>query len=133
MKTFFIRQYVKASALVLAIFLSGTFLQAQDIAGQWKGVVSFEGTNLHITFHINKTDKGHTSTLDNPEDGIIGFPVTTTTFDGSKLLMYLPDIEASYDGAFRTDSIVGVATQSGMSFPLTLKRVTSQEKPAVAP
>ena len=49
---------------VLAVILSCVSIQAQDIAGQWNGVLSVYETNLRLVFHIEKNDEGYTSTLD---------------------------------------------------------------------
>lgn len=107
---------------VLAVILSCSSIQAQNIVGQWNGVLSVHGTNLRLVFHIEKNDDGYTSTLDSPDQGATGFPVKTTSFDGSKLLLDLPSIAAKYEGEFQIDSIVGTLTQNGMSFPMTLKK-----------
>ena len=107
---------------VLAVILSCSSIQAQDIVGQWNGVLSVSGINLRLVFHIEKNDEGYTSTLDSPDQGAIGFPVKTTSFDGSKLLLELPTLAAKYEGEFQVDSIVGTLTQNGMSFPMTLKK-----------
>lgn len=108
---------------VLAVILSCGTIQAQDIVGQWNGILSVYGTNLRLIFHIEKTDEGYTSTLDSPDQGATGFPVKTTSFDGSKLSLELLTLAAKYEGEFQIDSIVGTFTQNGMSFPMTLKKV----------
>jgi len=107
---------------VLMVILSCSSIQAQDIVGQWNGILSVSGINLRLVFHIEKNDDGYTSTLDSPDQGRTGFPVKTTSFDGSKLLLELPSLAAKYEGDLQTDSIVGTLTQNGMSFPMTLKK-----------
>ena len=120
-------KFLFKSALVIALSVSS--IQAQDIVGQWNGVFSVHGTNLRLIFHIEKTDEGYTSTLDSPDQGATGFPVKTTSFDGSKLSLELPTLAAKYEGEFQLDSIVGTLTQSGMSFPMTLKRSSADTPP----
>ena len=110
------------SVLALTIILSCGSIQAQNIVGQWNGVLSVSGINLRLVFHIEKNDDGYTSTMDSPDQGATGFPVKTTSFDGSKLLLDLPSIAAKYEGEFQIDSIAGTLTQNGMSFPMTLKK-----------
>lgn len=114
---------------VLAVILSCGTIQAQDIVGQWNGILSVYGTNLRLIFHIEKTDKGYSSTLDSPDEGATGFPVKTTTFDNSKLSLDLPSINAKYEGEFQNDSIVGTLTQNGMSFAMTLKKSSADILP----
>jgi hypothetical protein len=112
----------KSALAVIAVILSCSSIQAQDIVGQWNGVLSIYGTNLRLIFHIEKNDDGYSSTMDSPDQGATGFPVKTTSFDGSKLLLELPNIAAKYEGEFQIDSIVGTLTQNGMSFPMILKK-----------
>jgi hypothetical protein len=132
MKSVLFYQQTKAIALLLAIFLSGAISHAQDITGQWNGVLSVQGMNLRIVFHISKTANGYTSTMDSPDQGATGIPVATTTFDGSKLSLTAPNLLGlSYEGEFKSDSFVGTFKQNGMSFPMTLKKATPTEtKPA---
>jgi len=133
MKTVLIHQRVKAIAVLLAICFSGVFLKAQDVTGQWNSVLSVQGMNLRIVFHINKTDDGYASTMDSPDQNATGLPVATTTFDGTKLSLSMPAIGLSYEGVFKTDSIEGTFKQGGLSFPMTLKRTPVEIKPAVRP
>ena len=133
MKTVSIYQQVKAVAVFMAIFFSETFSQAQDITGQWNSVLSVQGMSLRIVFHINKTGEGYTSTMDSPDQGATGIPVATTTFNGSKLSLAIPNIGLSYEGEFKNDSVVGTFKQGGMSFPMTLKRTKAEVKPPVRP
>lgn len=106
--------------LLLGALLSIGTLQAQEIAGRWDGVLSVQGINLRLIFHIHKTDTGFVSTLDSPDQGSTGFPVEKTSFDGSSLTLLLSNIGARYEGELQSDSIVGRFTQYGTSYPMTL-------------
>jgi hypothetical protein len=132
MKTLSIYQKTKAVAIFCAIFLAVTSLQAQDITGQWNGAMTFQGVTLRIVFHINKTGEGYTSTMDSPDQGANGIPVTTTTLNGSRLSLAIPAIGVLYEGEFKTDSIVGTFNQGGLSLPMTMKKPAPVEtKPVV--
>ena len=122
MKTLSIRQYVKTVAIFPAIILCAVFSQAQDITGQWNGVLSVQGTNLRLVFHINKTGEGYASTMDSPDQGAAGIPVATTTFDGSKLSLAITSLGASYEGDFKADSIEGTFKQGGLSMNVVVIR-----------
>ena len=119
--------YSKAIALFLAIFLSGAISQAQDITGQWDGVLNIQGVNMRLVFHINKTDNGYVSTMDSPDQGAMGIPAATTTFNGSKLTIVAPAIGLLYEGEFKNDSFVGTFNQGALSVPMTLKKGTPAE------
>ena len=125
--------YKKAVVVLLTLFLNGTISLAQDIAGQWNGILNVQGISLRIVFHINKTGDSHSATMDSPDQNATGIPVTSTTFDGSKLSLAIPTIGLLYEGAFEIDSIVGTFKQSGLSIPLTLKRTTADAPPVVRP
>jgi hypothetical protein len=112
--------------LLAVFFTGGTFSQDQDITGQWNGVLSIQGINLRLVFHINKTADGYTSTMDSPDQGAVGIPVATTTFDDSKVSLAVPNIGLLYEGEFKTDSIVGTFRQGTISVPMTLKRSPQQ-------
>ena len=113
---------MKRVIIFLVFFCCGTISQAQDITGQWNGVLSVQGVNLRIVFHINKTAEGYTSTMDSPDQGAAGIRVATTTFGGSKLSLLVPNIGLSYEGELKTDSIVGTFKQGTLSVPMTLKK-----------
>ena len=129
MKTFSIFHRLKAMVILLAIFVYGTVAHAQDITGQWNGVLSVQGMNLRIVFHINRTDGGYTSTMDSPDQGAAGIPVTTTSFDGSNLSLAIPNLALSYQGEFKTDSVVGTFSQGGLSIPMILKKIKAANQP----
>ena len=126
-------QHRKVVASFLAIFIGGTLLQAQNITGQWNGVLEVQGMRLRIVFHITQTGDQYSSTMDSPDQGAKGIPVATTTFNESILSLAIPNIGLLYEGEFKTDSIVGTLKQSGMTFPMTLKRDPIETKPIVRP
>ena len=128
-----LNQNKKVLVVFLAILLSGAFSQAQDITGQWNGRLNVQGVSLRIVFHINKTDDGYTSTMDSPDQNATGIPVTTITFDGSRLFLAIPGIGLSYEGEYKTDSITGTFKQSTLSIPMTLKKTPVEATSIVRP
>jgi fermentation-respiration switch protein FrsA (DUF1100 family) len=128
MKFLSMYQQLKSLAIFIATIFSGTFLQAQEITGPWNGVLSVQGVNLRLVFHITKTAEGYTSTLDSPDQNATGLPVATTTFNGSKLSLSAPQMALSYEGEFKIDSIVGTFKQGPLSVPMTLKRAPAEVK-----
>ena len=122
---------IRITALFLAVFTGGIFSHAQDITGQWNGVLS--GVNLRIVFHIDKTDEGYASKMYSPDQSTIGIPVASTILSESRLTLTVPNIDLLYEGVFQTDSIVGTLKQMGASFPMTLKRGPVEVKPISRP
>jgi uncharacterized protein len=106
--------------LVFVLMVLG--LNGQDISGQWNGALKVQGTQLRIVFNITKTDNGYTSTMDSPDQGAKGIPVTTTTFENSKLKIEIANLRAEYNGELKENKFVGTFKQSGMEFPMDLSR-----------
>ena len=98
----------RAIAVFFAIFLNVAFLQAQDVAGQWNGVLNIQGMKMRIVFNIGKTDDGYSSTMDSPDQSAFGIPVASTAFDGAKLSISMPNLGLTYEGEFKTDSITWI-------------------------
>lgn len=76
---------MKIIFILLFTLLTSFTLTAQDITGQWNGVLKVQGTQLRLVFNVAKSDNGFISTMDSPDQGAKGIPVTNTTFDNSKI------------------------------------------------
>ncbi len=96
-----------------------------DIDGAWMGAIDTGAIKLRCVFHITNTAEGLTATMDSPDQGASGIPVTTVTRNGPSIKMQLNGIGGTFDGKIRVDltTIDGTWQQSGASFPLVLKRV----------
>lgn len=96
---------------------------AQDITGEWNGVLSVQGMKLRLVFHVSKTDAGYSATMDSPDQGAKGIPMTSARFENKVLTLEHGLAQIVYAGTVDgTDSIAGKFTQAGQSFPLTLHR-----------
>jgi len=124
---------LKTFAVLLAIFLGSAFLQAQGIVGQWNGVLSIQGMNLRLVFHISETDGVFSATMDSPDQGAFGITVTSTTFDGSKLSLAIPAMGLSYEGELNENTVSGTFKQGHLTLPLTLERTEEPPKALVRP
>jgi len=100
-------------------------MNAQDITGQWNGIIKIQGIQLRAVFHISKTDSGYSSTMDSPDQGVKGLPVTTTTFENSKLKLESAISKFEYTGELQDSIITGTLKQNGISIPLTLSKTTA--------
>ena len=111
-------------SILLIILLSSISLVAQDITGQWNGVLKVQGTQLRVDFNVTETDNGAlNSTMDSPDQGAKGIPTTTTTFENSTLKITIINAGIEYNGILGDDNIiVGTFKQAGQSFPMNLTR-----------
>jgi len=96
-----------------------------DIDGAWLGTLDTGMVKLRVVFHIWNTDHGLAATLDSPDQGAKGIPVTSVVRDGSKLTLESKPIGGEFVGSINADRTVisGTWTQGGGTLPLILKRV----------
>ena len=69
---------------VLTLFLMMNTLYAQ-ISGDWKGKLEVQGTSLTLVFHISDKDGTLSATLDVPDQGAMGLPLSDVTFENNIL------------------------------------------------
>ena len=106
----------------------------QDISGQWNGILDVKGIKLRVVFNVIKSDTGFLSTMDSPDQGAKGIPVTITNFENPVLKLEITNAAIKYEGSYtKTDTIIGTFNQSGMSFPLNLTRKLPETQKPVRP
>lgn len=108
---------MKKLVLFLLICLASVVTWAQDsnIKGAWSGKLSVYGSELTLVFHFDD----EACTLDSPDQGVKGVPAKMErTSAGIKV--DVPSINASYEGVYMGESIMGTFKQHGQSFPLTV-------------
>lgn len=110
--------------LLTIILLSSLNLPSQTITGTWNGLLKVQGTELRIVFNITKTDAGYSSTMDSPDQGVKGIPVTSTKFEDPVLKLEVSNARIEYEGTLvkSNSELMGTFKQGGQSFPLNLSR-----------
>jgi alpha/beta superfamily hydrolase len=104
---------------------------AQDITGQWSGIL--KEVQLTLVFNITKTDNGFVTTMDSPDQGAKDIPVAATIFENGNLKLTIPTAQIEYTGIFKDEAITGTFKQNGQLFSLNLskgkviKNIRSQE------
>ncbi|MCU0384654.1 MAG: alpha/beta fold hydrolase [Flavihumibacter sp.] len=110
------------SFLAVLLLVMGIAVQAQDIQGKWSGTLNVGAGKLRVVFNINKSATGFASTMDSPDQGVKGIPVTSTIFENSILKISITNAGIEYSGELKGDEITGEFKQAGRTFPLTLKQ-----------
>ena len=82
--------------LTLTFITLLTFSFGQEIIGSWNGALKVQGIELRLIFNITKTDNGYQSTMDSPDKGAKGIHVSSTTFEGDKLTISMPNMGIEY-------------------------------------
>ncbi|ANE51228.1 alpha/beta hydrolase family protein [Flavisolibacter tropicus] len=113
---------MKNTLAILILFLVPVLAFSQDITGQWNGALSVQGMQLRLVFHITKTESGYSATMDSPDQGAKGIPVTTTTFENAKLKLEVAAARIEYSADLKDNAFVGTFKQGGVEFPLNLSR-----------
>ncbi|MCP9768400.1 alpha/beta hydrolase [Lacihabitans sp. LS3-19] len=107
----------------LLLFFSFQTVFGQAIEGQWNGVLSVQGTQLRLVFHIKKTGETYVSTMDSPDQGAKDIPVTSTVFDGKKINLEVTNAGIKYEGELDGESkITGTFSQGNFKTAMELGR-----------
>lgn len=118
---------------LLITILTVLQLQAQEITGQWNGVLKVQGVQLRLVFNVSESDSGLTSTMDSPDQGANGIPVTKTTFENQTITLAIPAAGIEYTGDLKDSEIVGTFKQAGQEFPMNLSREVAEKTVAKRP
>jgi pimeloyl-ACP methyl ester carboxylesterase len=119
------RRWQFASVLVAALVLAKAQpCLAQGAAGDWQGTLK-SGVELRLVLHITAGPSGLTGTMDSPDQGARGIPLTAVALTGTVLTFSMPVASGSFTGTVSSaDQITGTWTQGGQALPLVLTRVT---------
>ena len=93
------------------------------LLGAWNGKLTLPGGSLTIVFRFERTEKGEfTGSLDSPDQGGYGIPVTDISISDGDFILKIPRINAEYKGKMTNNEITGKFTQVGNAMPLNLKK-----------
>jgi hypothetical protein len=108
----------------LALVACGDGNQADvDVSGTWLGAIPAGGVSLRVVFNLSKNaDGSFAGTMDSPDQGAFGIPVSQITVHGRHVDLAAASIGASFSGDLSADgsTLSGTATQAGESTPLKL-------------
>ena len=114
---------MKKITLLSFAVLASLSIYAQDITGQWHGVLKVQGVQLNIVFHITHSNSVYSATMDSPDQGAFGIPVTTTTYEKTLVTLEIPSGGIQYTGSLnKDDTIIGTFKQGGLELPLNLSK-----------
>ncbi|MDR2057122.1 MAG: alpha/beta fold hydrolase [Dysgonamonadaceae bacterium] len=124
--------------IFLFVICAGLFTNisgfAQGFQGLWNGTLNVGGTKLRLVIHIEEKDGTYTATMDSPDQGVKGIPVTSVSFENSVLKFAVVNAGIEYEGELGTDSLIsGTLKQMGLSLPLNLSKKEMEEVKLVRP
>ena len=112
-------------SLMMLLFTVLMFqMNAQDIVGDWKGKISYQGTELRVVFHVTGQNGKFQSTMDSPDQGATGIPTDQTTFEDGKLTIKAFNLAMEYtaDLDSKGETLTGTFNQSGIKLPLVMTK-----------
>lgn len=125
---------MKNKLLTLLLFLISLTTVAQDITGKWNGLLKLPGFELRIVFNVSKNGETYATTMDSPDQGAFGIPMTSTELRGMSLKITHTAASIVYEGKISDDQkITGTFTQAGQVFPLELTRTAVDKKAIIRP
>ncbi len=123
----------KIAFTILAGLISLTFF-GQEISGQWNGILKVPGAQLRLVFNIQNTSNSISATMDSPDQGAKGIPVSTSSFENSTLKITVANLKIEYEGTLGKDNIiVGNFKQAGQSFPMNLSKEKVEKEAFIRP
>lgn len=99
--------------------------------GIWQGTLDVgRGNSLRIVFHILQNADSLSGTLDSPDQGAFGIPVTSIDIFSDSIKLNVLSINGYYLGILERDSlkITGTWNQNGFTFPLSLNKTNKVEE-----
>ncbi|MEM6377365.1 MAG: alpha/beta hydrolase [Bacteroidota bacterium] len=105
-------------------------MKAQEIIGNWEGILAVQGQELPIIFKITQEGDALKATMDSPKQNAFGLPTSTCKFTDGRLTITAPNLGLTFTGTLKGDEIDGNFKQGMMAIPITLTR---QEEEAEGP
>jgi pimeloyl-ACP methyl ester carboxylesterase len=121
------RRAVLHAALLAAFGLvTAGRAEAQSVIGDWQGTLKAPAAELRVVVHVVAGPSGLSGTLDSPDQGAKGIPLTAVALTDTTLTFSVPAVNGSYTGVVtpQGSTINGTWTQAGSALPLVLSRVT---------
>lgn len=107
-------------AIAAATLMMAT--SAMALNGTWRGKLSVGVIKIPLIFHFSETVSGNTECIiDSPSQGATSIPATVEFCSSDSIALECRPIGASFRARISDRRISGRFSQSGVSFPLTLK------------
>ncbi|MDZ7613747.1 MAG: alpha/beta fold hydrolase [Flavobacteriaceae bacterium] len=95
---------------------------AQDITGDWYGLLKVQGMPLRLVFHVTKAADGYSATMDSPDQGAKDIPVSKTSFENNTVIFEISSAGVVYEGILKDKIVEGTFKQRGQELALSLSR-----------
>ncbi len=124
---------MKKIKLLLLALVAPFLVSAQQITGDWYGLLKVQGMEMRLVFHITEAEGIYSATMDSPEQKAFGIPINSVSFHEGQLDLQMPNIGAQYKGKLSNNKVEGKFFQASQAFPLELTSEPIAEKALVRP
>jgi pimeloyl-ACP methyl ester carboxylesterase len=115
------------TAAMCATFLAIVTLSAQGqgieaLAGTWTGRLALPSASLRLVFEVSVSNGKVTATMDSPDQGARGIPVSSVTVENGKARFEVGTIRGVFEGILVEEGrkLEGIWIQGGARLPLSL-------------
>ncbi|RYZ58340.1 MAG: alpha/beta hydrolase, partial [Chitinophagaceae bacterium] len=124
----------KIMGMLAVLFFVGTAKAQTGLQGTWEGKLSVGNNSLRLVIHIKGEEGAYSATLDSPDQGAKGIPVSSVKRTGDSLVIEVAAAAAKLSGKITSDSTLAAQwQQGGAAFPIALKKTTGTTNTAPAP
>ncbi len=115
----------KLLPLLLLFVLNSGF--SQNIEGDWKGNLKFQGATLATIFHIEKVEDDYKATMDSPQQNAYGIAIDKVEFTNNQLTLTQNATQLTYKAELIDNThLKGTFHQRGISIPLDLEKTSGE-------
>ena len=96
----------------------------EKFTGKWEGQLDSSVGPVHLNFNISNKDGSAVGTIDSPDQGAVGIPVSLISASENSLKIEVKFIPAGYNGKLSDDekTLIGEWSQAGKTYPLVLTK-----------
>jgi hypothetical protein len=96
----------------------------EKFTGKWEGKLDTSGDSVHLNFNLSNRDGLAVGTIDSPDQGAMGIPISLISAGENLLKIEVKLIPAEYHGSLSADgkTLIGEWLQGGKALPLVLTR-----------
>lgn len=107
---------------------------ASSLVGTWEGTLKVGAVTLRMVFNVSQKDGALVATMDSPDQGVRGIPVSAVALADAVATFEVKKISGVYQGTLSADGsrLEGGWKQGGRTFPLSLQKAVAGQAPSQA-
>lgn len=115
---------------ILLFLMTAVGYSQSVIPGNWEGTLIAGPQKLKLIIRITTDSAGHKTTLDSPDQGAFGIPLTSTEIKGDSLIVKHKQMALTISALYKaeTDSLYSDFEQGGARFKMNWGRSTTEYK-----